>query len=372
MKHVSAFSANAPKSILCFILSLLLASAFYIPAFADNNVAAAGDELGAGFDESTMLDLSFDEACEIAGVDLSTLDSSSTHGDPTSDEITPSSLTPSKYQRLMNYALQYKGWKYVWGGKYPSQGGFDCSGLVTWCYDKALGATMDGWYTNAARIYNDYCDYVPANKAKPGDLVFWRGTYGSDVNYISHVGIYCGGNLCYAAGSPIGYYQIDNLKNIHGGRAEYFFGSLREVDDGNVTNADGILMYRLYNSHTSEHFYTANIPERDWLVRDHGWTYEGVGWIAPEGGKPVYRLYNPGLGDHHYTLDATEKDWLVRTQGWKDEGIGWYSGGSTPIYRQYNGGLKCGQHNYTISKQENDWLCASQGWKAEGIGWYAL
>ncbi len=39
-------------------------------------------------------------------------------------------------QAIMNEALKYQGWKYVYGGSNPNTS-FDCSGLVQWCYGKA-------------------------------------------------------------------------------------------------------------------------------------------------------------------------------------------------------------------------------------------
>ena len=131
-------------------------------------------------------------------------------------------------------------------------------------------------------------------------------------------------------------------------------------------------MYRLYNRSSGEHFYTADLNEKDTLV-SLGWKYEGIGWYAPQSSEtPVYRLYNKNAGDHHYTTDKNEKNTLVKL-GWNDEGISWYSDDSKiiPLYRQYNPNAKAGSHNYTTSKDENDSLC-SIGWKAEGIGWYAL
>ena len=131
-------------------------------------------------------------------------------------------------------------------------------------------------------------------------------------------------------------------------------------------------MYRLYNPNSGEHFYTANVTEKDNLVK-LGWRYEGIGWKAPvKSNTPVYRLYNPNAGDHHFTRSIDERDRLV-SLGWKYEGIGWYSDDaeSVPLYRQYNPNAKSGTHNYTASKSENDWL-VSLGWKGEGIGWYGV
>lgn len=128
-------------------------------------------------------------------------------------------------------------------------------------------------------------------------------------------------------------------------------------------------MYRLYNPYTGEHFYTSSVVERDSLV-PAGWTWEGVGWVAPTSGEPVYRLYNPFVpgGDHHYTTSKFECDSLVAA-GWSYEGVGWRSGGSVPIYRQYNPFAVTGTHNYTTSADENNHL-VTIGWREEGVGWY--
>lgn len=138
-----------------------------------------------------------------------------------------------------------------------------------------------------------------------------------------------------------------------------------------TVNANSVTMYRLYNRYTGEHFYTSDVSERDHLV-SVGWSYEGVGWVAPVSGDPVYRLYNGHVrgGDHHYTTSASERDSLVRA-GWSYEGVGWRSGGSVPVYRQYNPYARTGTHNYTADGSENDRL-VSVGWRAEGVGWYAV
>ena len=51
--------------------------------------------------------------------------------------------------------------------------------------------------------------------------------------------------------------------------------------------------------------------------------------------------------------------------------MGWQSGGSTPLYREYNPNAVAGAHNYTTSEGENDWL-VSLGWRYEGIAWYGV
>ena len=129
-------------------------------------------------------------------------------------------------------------------------------------------------------------------------------------------------------------------------------------------------MHRLYNPNTGEHFYTASTGERDAVVAA-GWTYEGIGWNAPETSQtPVWRLYNQFAGDHHYTQSLEERDALIGF-GWTYEGVGWYSGGPTALWRQYNPNAVTGTHNYTTSARERDALVAL-GWKDEGVAWYGL
>lgn len=131
-------------------------------------------------------------------------------------------------------------------------------------------------------------------------------------------------------------------------------------------------MYRLYNPYSGEHLYTSSSDEASSLSTI-GWTYEGVGWYAPESSEtPVYRLYNSYSGDHHYTTSPGEREHLSSI-GWSDEGVGWYSDDASgvPLYRQFNPYEKIGTHNYTVSKSENDYL-VSLGWSAEGVAWYGV
>ena len=137
-----------------------------------------------------------------------------------------------------------------------------------------------------------------------------------------------------------------------------------------VKVVDTIPMYRLYNPHSGEHFYTGSAEERD-LLTDGGWNYEGVAWNAPvRSGDPVYRLFYPNTGDHHYTMSLEEREWLVGL-GWNYEGVAWNSAATNevPQFRLYNPNALCGSHHYTSSTEERDWL-VSENWIYEGIGWY--
>lgn len=137
-----------------------------------------------------------------------------------------------------------------------------------------------------------------------------------------------------------------------------------------ASEANAADMHRLYNPNSGEHFYTANLTEKN-NVQKAGWRYEGIGWNAPASGNPVYRLYNPNAGDHHYTLNANERDNLKR-HGWRYEGVSWHSPNSgKPLYRLYNPNAKAGSHHYTLNANERDNL-KRVGWRYEGIAWYAV
>lgn len=130
-----------------------------------------------------------------------------------------------------------------------------------------------------------------------------------------------------------------------------------------------VKMWRLYNSNSGEHFYTADTHERD-VLYDKGWNIEGVGWVAPAEGAPVYRMYNPNAGDHHYTTDAHERD-MLKKAGWRYEKVGWYSGGQFTLKREYNPNAYSCNHNYTADMGEHRYL-VDVGWRDEGDAWKAL
>ena len=84
--------------------------------------------------------------------------------------------------------------------------GFDCSGYICWIY------TQSGVYnlsrTTAEGIYNQ-CAIVPREEARPGDLIFFTGTYASP-GPVSHVGMYVGDGKMLHAGNPIGYGDLNS------------------------------------------------------------------------------------------------------------------------------------------------------------------
>lgn len=104
-------------------------------------------------------------------------------------------------QKIMNEALKYQGWSYVYGGSKPNTS-FDCSGLVQWCYSKA-GISLP----RTAQEQYDATQHIPLSQAQAGDLVFFHSTYNAGT-YVTHVGIYVGNNQMYHAGDPIGYADL--------------------------------------------------------------------------------------------------------------------------------------------------------------------
>lgn len=104
-------------------------------------------------------------------------------------------------QLVMNEALKYEGWRYVFGGDNPNTS-FDCSGLTQWSYHKA-GINLP----RTAQQQYDATEHIPLSQAKAGDLVFFHSTYNSGT-YVTHVGIYLGNNQMYNAGDPIGYADL--------------------------------------------------------------------------------------------------------------------------------------------------------------------
>ena len=87
-----------------------------------------------------------------------------------------------KFAAMMEEATKYIGYPYVWGGSSPSTS-FDCSGYISWVLNHS------GWNVGrqtAQGLYN-LCTPVSAAQVKPGDLVFFKGTY--DTPGVSHCGI---------------------------------------------------------------------------------------------------------------------------------------------------------------------------------------
>ena len=126
----------------------------------------------------------------------------STLQEPTYYDIPPEALEDETFAAMIAEAEKYLGYPYVWGGSSPSTS-FDCSGFVSWVINHS------GWNVGrlgAQGLYN-ICTPVSSSQAKPGDLIFFKGTY--DTPGVSHVGIYVGGGMMIHCGSPISYTSIN-------------------------------------------------------------------------------------------------------------------------------------------------------------------
>lgn len=117
-------------------------------------------------------------------------------------DLPPEALENARFAAMIREAEKYLGYPYIWGGSSPSTS-FDCSGYVCWVLNHS------GWRvgrTSAQGLYN-LCTPVSRSNARPGDLVFFKGTY--KTNGVSHVGIYVGENRMIHCGNPISYTNIN-------------------------------------------------------------------------------------------------------------------------------------------------------------------
>ena len=116
-------------------------------------------------------------------------------------QVPAEALTDEEFAAIYKEAQKYVGTPYVWGGSTPETG-FDCSGYVCWVYNQNgynVGrTTANGLWNKSQHIFE--------TEAKPGDLVFFEGTY--DTPGKSHVGIYLGNGMMVSAGDPIKYANI--------------------------------------------------------------------------------------------------------------------------------------------------------------------
>ena len=119
-------------------------------------------------------------------------------------EIPTEALSDPRFAAMMEEAEKYLGYPYVWGGSSPSTS-FDCSGFVSW----VINNCGEGWSIGrlGAEGLRNTCSYVSPVNARPGDLIFFEGTY--DTSGASHVGIYVGNNMMIHCGDPLQYASIN-------------------------------------------------------------------------------------------------------------------------------------------------------------------
>ena len=116
-------------------------------------------------------------------------------------QVPAEALTDDEFAAIYKEAQKYVGTPYVWGGSTPETG-FDCSGYVCWVYNQN---GYDVGRTTANGLWNK-SQHISEAEAKPGDLVFFKGTY--DTPGMSHTGIYLGNGMMVSAGDPIKYANI--------------------------------------------------------------------------------------------------------------------------------------------------------------------
>ena len=112
-------------------------------------------------------------------------------------------LTDETFRRLITEAEKHLGFPYVWGGSTPATS-FDCSGFVCWVFSNSGVYPLSR--TTAQGIYNQ-CARISPQEAKPGDLIFFKGTYAT--SEVSHIGIYVGDGMMIHAGNPIQYTSVN-------------------------------------------------------------------------------------------------------------------------------------------------------------------
>lgn len=145
----------------------------------------------------------FGEAGESGGLDAGSPDA----GVPA---VPGGALSDQRFANMLQEAEKYIGYPYVWGGSTP-QTSFDCSGFVSW----VINNCGNGWNVGrqTAEGLRGCCTYVLPQNAKPGDLVFFQGTYNTPG--ASHVGIYVGNNRMLHCGNPIQFTDLGQYWQQH-------------------------------------------------------------------------------------------------------------------------------------------------------------
>lgn len=163
------------------------------------------------------------------------------------------------------------------------------------------------------------------------------------------------------------------------------------VDAGSVTgfpSKEAIReVYRFWAPAVSQHFYTMDTAERDWLIREFAevWIYEGPVYKAAssafdKGLLPVYRFWSTINSSHFYTIAEAEKETLIEeySHSWIFEGVAFYAypEGSQPaeclpVYRFWN--VVDNDHFYTMDEGERDTLLREYPhlYVYEGVAFYA-
>lgn len=150
--------------------------------------------------ESTLAQMS--RFYEAVGIDISPIINASS-GEGFGYEVSGEALSDPQFAAMYAEASKYLGMAYVWGGSSPKTG-FDCSGFVSWVINQSGVGDVGRSTANGLR---KHCAYVSKEQAKPGDLIFFQGTY--QTAGASHVGIYIGDGKMIHCGDPISVTSIE-------------------------------------------------------------------------------------------------------------------------------------------------------------------
>lgn len=195
-------------------------------------------------------------------------------------------------------------------------------------------------YTSAASLYYNYCTPISEKDARPGDIVFWKGTYGS-LGYISHVGIYCGNGVTIDAGDPIGYDRVTDIKNMNGKTAERVYGRLVSLSDTSIRLDSAIVKARV-----SDRAYTGSAQEpRPTVV--------AAGSVLREGTD--------------YTLSYSNNV-NVGTASVTIKGKGNYRGSVTKNFKIYKDTFKAGTYMASSALRSNFVMDVADGSTGAGAG----
>ena len=119
---------------------------------------------------------------------------------PAGYDVPEEYLDDETFAAILGEAEKYLGYPYVWGGSSPATS-FDCSGFVSWVINHS------GWNVGRLGAQGLYNICTPTSAPRPGDLVFFVGTY--DTAGVSHCGIYVGDNMMIHCGDPISYANLN-------------------------------------------------------------------------------------------------------------------------------------------------------------------
>ena len=120
---------------------------------------------------------------------------------PEGYEVPGEYLDDETFAAMLSEAEKYLGYPYVWGGSSPATS-FDCSGFVSWVVNHS------GWNVGRLGAQGLYNICTSTSSPRPGDLVFFKGTY--DTPGVSHCGIYVGDGMMLHCGDPISYANLNS------------------------------------------------------------------------------------------------------------------------------------------------------------------